>query len=97
MAERLVPELVRPERTDRRERAHDIRRDKPAQCGVARLGCGVGRVEVGARSVHELHDGADRGIELLAIEVLGALGERAMALPIELLRSRIERPRDEPC
>ena len=87
-AECLVPQLVGPERADGGKDAHDVLGHAVAQCLVAR--CALGGVEVGARCVDELHDGRDRGVKLAAIEVLGALGDGAVTLAIELHRSLVE-------
>ena len=84
-----MPQLVGPERADGGKDAHDILSHAVAQRLVA--GGTLGGVEVGARRVDELHDGRDRGVELAAIEVLGALGDGAVTLAIELHRNLIER------
>ena len=84
-----MPQLVGPERADGRQDAHDVLGHAVAQRLVA--GGTLGGVEVGARRVDELHDGRDRGVELAAIEVLGALGDGAVTLAIELHRNLVER------
>ena len=84
-----MPQLVGPERTDGGKDAHDILSHAVAQRLVA--GGTLGGVEVGARRVDELHDGRDGGVELAAIEVLGALGDGAVTLAIELHRNLVER------
>ena len=84
-----MPQLVGPERADGGEDAHDILGHAVAQRLVA--GGTLGSVEVGARRVDELHDGRDRGVELAAIEVLGALGDSAVTLAVELHRGLVER------
>ena len=85
MAERRVPQLLGDERADGRKRADDVLGHLGDEGGVGCLALPRRHgVEVGVRGVHQLHDGGDGGVELLAVEVLGALGERAMALAVEL-------------
>ena len=84
-----MPQLVGPERADGRQHAHDILGHAVAQRLVA--GGTLSGIEVGARRVDELHDGRDGGVELAAIEVLGALGDGAVTLAIELHRDLVER------
>ena len=69
--------------------AHDILSQAVAQRLVAVST--LGGVEVGARRVNEFHDGRDGGVELAAIEVLGALGDGPVTLAIELHRNLVER------
>ena len=83
-----MPQLVGPERADGRQDAHDVLGHAIAQ-GLVAVST-LGSVEVGARRVDELHDGRDRGVELAAIEVLGALGDGAMTLAVELHRGLVE-------
>ena len=84
-----MPQLVGPERADGGKDAHDVLSHAVAQRLVT--GSALGGVEVGARGVDEFHDGRDRGVELTAVVVLGALGDGAMALAIELHRGLVER------
>ena len=84
-----MPQLVGPERADGGKDAHDILSHAVAQRLVT--GSDLSGVEVGARRVDELHDGRDGGVELAAIEVLGALGDGAVTLAIELHRNLVER------
>ena len=84
-----MPQLVGPERADGGKDAHDILSHAVAQRLVA--GGTLGGVEIGARRVDELHDGRDRGVELAAVKVLGALGDGAVTLTIELHRNLVER------
>ena len=84
-----MPQLVGPERADGRQDAHDVLGHAVAQSLVAVST--LGGVEVGARRVDEFHDGRDGGVELAAIEVLGALGDGPVTLAIELHRNLVER------
>ena len=84
-----MPQFIGPERADGGKDAHDVLSDAVAQGLVARGT--LGGVEVCARRVDELHDGRDRGVELAAIEVLGALGDGPVTLAIELHRNLVER------
>ena len=84
-----MPQLVGPERADGGKDAHDILSHAVAQRLVAVSA--LSGVEVGARRVNELHDGRDGGVELAAIEVLGALGDGPVTLAIELHRNLVER------
>ena len=83
-----MPQLVGPERADGGKDAYDVLGHAVAQ-GLVAVSA-LGGVEVGARRVDELHDGRDRGVELAAIEVLGALGDGAVTLAVELHRGLVE-------
>ena len=84
-----MPQFVGPERADGGKDAHDVLGHAVAQ-GLVAVSA-LGGVEVGARGVDEFHDGRDRGVELTAVKVLGALGDGTVTLAIELHRNLVER------
>ena len=84
-----MPQLVGPERADGGKDAHDILSHAVAHRLVT--GSALSSIEVGTRGIDEFHDGRDGGVELAAIEVLGALGDGAVTLAIELHRNLVER------
>ena len=84
-----MPQLVGPERADGGKNAHDILSHAVAHRLVT--GSALSSIEVGTRGIDEFHDGRDGGVELATIEVLGALGDGAVTLAIELHRDLVER------
>ena len=79
----LVPELLGPVGANGSKAAHDVAGGQEAQ-GLVAIG-GTDSLEIVVGGVHHLHDSRDGGVELRAVEVLGALHDRAVELAIERL------------
>ena len=79
----LVPELLGPVGADGSKATHDVAGGQEAQ-GLVAIG-GTDSLEIVVSGVHHLHDSRDGGVELRAVEVLGALHDGAVELAIERL------------
>ena len=83
-----MPQFLGPVRGDGGEQLDDGAGDL-CVLGSQRLVCAASlqrrQAQVGTSGVHQLHDGAERGVELVAAKVLLDLGDNAVALAQERL------------
>ena len=90
VAKHRGPQLFSPVRGKRSKQLHDdlgnlvAARSPLGVCGTLFGACSTQEI---VRAVHELHDGGNRGVEVVAVDVVGHLAHHAMALAHQRLES----------
>ena len=90
VAKHRGPQLFSPVRSKRSKQLHDdlgnlVAASNPlGVCGTLFGTCSTQEI---VRAVHELHDGGNRGVEVVAVDVVGHLAHNAMALTHQRLES----------